>query len=1134
MAEAADETSKTPIIAEEQDDEEDEESSPNPSIFPLFPLSDSSSHIKTASNDPQWLSNSSFTFDISSIQTPIPSSLHIDEPDEAPPSKPPTFDFIDSSPSDRERAEKKRKKRKKKRKRSREAEGRYEVSRRSGVHLWAGSEMKSDKGYYVDTRGDYDNLVYGCLYRMDVARHKLYHLRDSSGVYSRVLHQWKRRTSMLDVENDVDGLDLKLREGGRYFSTKYSTLERHKDFKHVRVVATVKSLAVPGEFIPLIESASSREQCNNESVTKIEIEESWDDEVLRKTKEFNKMSREFPHDEKVWVAFAEFQDKIAGRQQQKAARLQMLEKKISILEKAVEVNPDNEDLLLCLLKACQSRDNTEVMMERWEKILRQHSGSCKLWKEFLLICQGEFSRFRVSDVRKFYACAIRSLSAACSKLCRQVHQTDKLQLKDPALLQLELGLVDVFISLCRFEWQTGYQEMATALFQAEIEYSLFCPSLLLSEQSKQRLFEHFWNGNGPRLGEDGALGWSSWLEKEEENRQKAISEDSSQETEVGGWTGWSELPFMNTEISKEPETMLEGDVGDEEIGEGLESEELKQEEDDIESMMKKLGIDVDAEADCEVRDTSTWKRWSEEESLRDCNQWMPMRESSGGKDDEQLSRVILYADVSEYIFSLWSEEARFILVVQFIDFFGGNVSRGLCTNSTSWVENTLGLETLPNSLSEDLRKVHEAVMRTQSTSSHFNLEFLLGSSNDKCRTSIMKFLRNALLLCLNVFPRNYILEEAVLVAEELYSTHGKTCAVSATPSRALAKILLKNDRQDLLLCGVYARREATFGNIDIARKVFDMALSSTEGLPLDLQTNIPLLYFWYAEMELAACTSGSNSEPAVLRATHILSCLGSGVKYSSFKGQPPSTQLLRAHQGFKEQIKNLRSAWACGDIRDQSIALICSAALFEELTTGWGAGLTVFEEAFTMALPEMLQRHLNHMKLSKAWKCILQGLQIYPYSSKVFAAFIQVGCLYTVPNKLRQIVDEYCSKKPSVIVWMFALSFELAKSGSEHRIHSLFERALVNDRLQKSVTLWRCYLAYEVHRACNLSAAKRIFFRAIHSCPWSKKLWLDGFQKLNTILTAKELSDLQEVMSDKELHLRTDIYEILLQDEVNA
>lgn len=120
----------------------------------------------------------------------------------------------------------------------------------------------------------------------------------------------------------------------------------------------------------------------------------------------------------------------------------------------------------------------------------------------------------------------------------------------------------------------------------------------------------------------------------------------------------------------------------------------------------------------------------------------------------------------------------------------------MCTNTTSWVENTFSLETLPSSISEDLRKVHEVVTRTQSTSGHFNLEFLLGSSNDNCRrTSIMKFLRNAILLCLNVFPRNYILEEAVLFAEELCSTQMKTCAVSVTPSRALAKFLLKNDRQ---------------------------------------------------------------------------------------------------------------------------------------------------------------------------------------------------------------------------------------------------------------------------------------------------------------------------------------------------
>ena len=50
----------------------------------------------------------------------------------------------------------------------------------------------------------------------------------------------------------------------------------------------------------------------------------------------------------------------------------------------------------------------------------------------------------------------------------------------------------------------------------------------------------------------------------------------------------------------------------------------------------------------------------------------------------------------------------------------------------------------------------------------------------------------------------------------------------------------------------------------------------------------------------------------------------------------------------------------------------------------------------------------------------------------------------------------------------------------------------------------------------------------------SKRLWLDGFQKLSSVLTLKELSDLQEVMRDKELNIRTDIYEILLQDETDT
>jgi hypothetical protein len=46
----------------------------------------------------------------------------------------------------------------------------------------------------------------------------------------------------------------------------------------------------------------------------------------------------------------------------------------------------------------------------------------------------------------------------------------------------------------------------------------------------------------------------------------------------------------------------------------------------------------------------------------------------------------------------------------------------------------------------------------------------------------------------------------------------------------------------------------------------------------------------------------------------------------------------------------------------------------------------------------------------------------------------------------------------------------------------------------------------------------------------SKKLWLDGFTMLSSVLTAKQLAEFQEIMRDKELRIRTDVYEILLQD----
>lgn len=121
----------------------------------------------------------------------------------------------------------------------------------------------------------------------------------------------------------------------------------------------------------------------------------------------------------------------------------------------------------------------------------------------------------------------------------------------------------------------------------------------------------------------------------------------------------------------------------------------------------------------------------------------------------------------------------------------------------------------------------------------------------------------------------------------------------------------------------------------------------------DLRKKVPILYLWYAEMEITVSTSRNNSD-SMHRAVYILSCLGSNLKYSTFVGPISRLQVLKARQGFKEQMRSLRSAFACGGIKEESVALICSASLFESMTMGCSSGLEVIEETFPMALSGMV------------------------------------------------------------------------------------------------------------------------------------------------------------------------------------
>lgn len=167
-----------------------EEEELKPSLFPLLPVVDPHPPTTTSANPslPQWLCNSSFTTDVSVINDAVSSQLQRQQPEEdeeeeddpsnvrtLPEEPSRVYEQLESSESDgnlesESRRSRKKKKSGKKRKRLRSSEKGGEFggafgSRKSDVRVWADSETRPAKDYYFDTRGDRDNLVFGCLYR---------------------------------------------------------------------------------------------------------------------------------------------------------------------------------------------------------------------------------------------------------------------------------------------------------------------------------------------------------------------------------------------------------------------------------------------------------------------------------------------------------------------------------------------------------------------------------------------------------------------------------------------------------------------------------------------------------------------------------------------------------------------------------------------------------------------------------------------------------------------------------------------------------------------------------------------------------------------------------------------------------
>lgn len=171
------------------------------------------------------------------------------------------------------------------------------------------------------------------------------------------------------------------------------------------------------------------------------------------------------------------------------------------------------------------------------------------------------------------------------------------------------------------------------------------------------------------------------------------------------------------------------------------------------------------------------------------------------------------------------------------------------------------------------------------------------------------------------------------------------------------------------------------------------------------------------------------------------------------------------------------------------------------------------------------KKHLR-MTLTK----FLDRFPAHPIGLYLYIRLEQKSHLST---SIRRFFDQRLNQAPSPVTFLFAIYTELLKSGEEshNRIRNLFERALEYQICRTNVMLWRMYIRFEINIS-HIENARKLFYRAIDKCPYSKLLWLDAAKLFKDNFSADELREIIDLMNEKEIMLRSSIEEIIGQDEL--
>nr|XP_023684514.1 protein NRDE2 homolog [Paramormyrops kingsleyae] len=839
--------------------------------------------------------------------------------------------------------------------------------------------------------------------------------------------------------------------------------------------------------------------------------------LAAKVEDFNRRLREDPADTPTWLEFVRFQDELMaaaspfsrseGEAEGRRKSLRMtLEKKVSILDRALESNPSCVDLKLARLRLGRELWDAATLIREWRQMVFLRPNDPWLWREYLLFIQGQFSTLTVPKVSAIYG---KGLSTLASVL-------DGALVSHPVLPGTEEAMLGLFLQQCHFLRQAGHSEKAIALFQAQLDFNFFKPDTVKDMHTKQQVefFEPFWDSGEPRVGEKGARGWRAWMHQQER----------------GGWV-----------VPGEPD-----DDDDDEEDEGSEVKD---------KTWPKWRIWLDVETS---REASHWLPWRPDKA-----------KGQSEEDCEDPDRQVLFDDVGPSLIRLMQPELRVQLLRSFLHFLGMPADGCLRGPSWNILLDDLSLlQEAPDTdrpLTSGLLPTGVSpVGHTTMLGAARRTVGLCKQGEEFIQLAVQQLWpllsgpeKSQLSLCLLQYEKLKVLRCIRSKAKKQVRSQGKR-------SKRLAKRILKEEcnRSDLALWREFGHLEWLLGNLEEARKVLDtaLALGLVRGFQDPALCDLCLLYA-QLEVEQGAGPAAGTASPAL----HLLSSLAEGGTYSHFSGQVPPVSVLKARRTYEQALAAGGGVGLVGCFalfQYLTVGVEAADQVYREAVERLEAAEEPHPrqdslcqaaselEALCMSRASLLRYAMSSSicPMGRLRDTLTSSISRFPGNQYLWQLYLLAESRYHGAGRSRRFTRGVTQRSPGIVPWLFTIRAEqslkmlvesvqksdlygdvqatLPESGLKHRIRALFESAAASEHGARCPLLWKMYLHFLVSER-EMERGRGIFYKALQYVPWVKSLYMDA-----VLLFPDNVQEFLDLMQEKELRLRVPMEEvdILLED----